>query len=130
MDPVPREHFDVAERNLTIAIDLLHRQPEGLDQPTYEWSVVVSFYAAVRAINAYILQQTGALPRSHSERYRYIIGSSALHAIVDDYRDLRDWSEQARYTFAYSAFDSLRAHMALDRASAIRDQVRQSIPEP
>ena len=125
MDPAARDHFAAADRNLTIADDLLHHTPYGLSDSAFEWVVIVSFYSTVRVINALILHNTRSLPRTHGERFQYIIQSSALRPLKDDYRDLRDWSEQARYTVTPSAFDGYLAQTALDSAQGIRDHIHR-----
>jgi hypothetical protein len=61
------DHPDAAaaERNLLIAEHLLSHQPDGLDSPPYEWVVIVSFYSAVRCINAWIQLKHDRAPINH-----------------------------------------------------------------
>lgn len=125
------DHPDVAasDRNLAIADHLLDNRPAGLDGPAYEWAVIVSFYAAVRCINAWIHENHDRQPVNHGERFRAILNDPSLQELLERYSLLRSWSEQARYTAPASEFSSDHARMALDFAKSIRNHL-QSSAEP
>lgn len=122
------DHRDAAaaDRNLTIARYLLENRLDRLGSPAYEWVVIVSFYSAVRCINAWIQLKHDRPPVNHGERFRAILNDPALQELLEQDSLLRSWSEQARYTSPASAFSFDHASMALQFAQSIRDHVRST----
>lgn len=110
-----------------IASDLLNREVEGLDTPAYEWVVVLSFYCAVRSINAFLFAHVDQMPRTHAQRARAINQSESITGILDEHTRLENLSRDARYTAAPGAFDRSIALNAHDTAFEIHEHIRSLI---
>ena len=124
MNPIAQAHLAAAARNLTIARDLLHHLPQGLASPAYEWVVVLSFYAAVRSVNGYLLASNRGSPRTDSERNREIWADPELERIREPYLELLNWSRDARYVLPHDSFGIDYADTALNDAEQIDGLVR------
>lgn len=61
-----------------------------------EWAIILSFYAAVHYVEAYF-GMTGRSTTLHTNRLREIRGDAKIAKIADDYEDLQNLSEDARY---------------------------------
>jgi hypothetical protein len=130
LDPIVEKHADAGARNLTIARDLLVHTPNGLNDPPFEWVVILAFYSAVRYVNAYLYSKNRTPPGSHSERERQIYYDSYLNSIFSDYTTLRDWSENARYALSHASFDGYKAQTAVGYAEDIQKLVKRLLAIP
>ncbi len=117
----------VAERNLTIASDMLNHGSPSLEQPAFEWIVVLSYSAAVRSMNAGLLALNGTRPRTHAQRSRQILSTDDLRELLEKYADLENWSRDARYVSSPENFDEDIAHLAMGNARQITQHIRETL---
>lgn len=90
--PAPREHQHRATQNLAFA--------QGFDlntTPYLDWVVAGYFYAALHLVDALLAKQENLHPDNHEIRRIYVREKWYLKAIRDEYRTLKDKSEDARY---------------------------------
>ena len=79
----------------------------NLAQTTYsDWAVTVMFYTALHLIEAYLATQ-GLHPTDHWVRENYLTRITALKPIYRPYRELRHYSEKARYRGARLTTDAI-----------------------
>jgi hypothetical protein len=128
VDRYVSEQLDASDRNLKVASDLIAHVVDDIGGPAFEWVVVVSFYCAVRSMNAYLGSRVGVVPRSHVQRSRAIQNLTDLRSIIDLYTRLENWSRDARYTSTHTAFDENLALTALESARSIREHIRAHLP--
>lgn len=62
-----------------------------------EWAVTIFFYAAVHHVEAYLYHVHGTHNRDHKTRDNYFQRDRNLKRISDEYWDLKNDSEAARY---------------------------------
>jgi hypothetical protein len=85
------EHLSKAENNRRFAYAL-----KPLDATLSGWTLTVLFYSALHYVEAYNATiQCHFI--NHNELNRHIEGTNSLAAIHDDYRDLANFSWNARY---------------------------------
>jgi hypothetical protein len=86
------EHVNQAKSNEAVA--------EYLDGSPYpDWRATALFYAAVHYVQAYFVSLNP--PRRfkrHADRDDAIQSDTHISARWDDYRSLKDWSKQSRYS--------------------------------
>src|SRR5262249_27748048 len=86
-------HRSLAGENESLAGLLLDVSPS--------WSTVVTFYAALHWIDAFLASKIAAHPETHQQRTRYLSQLSELHVIERTYLRLRNGSEDVRYSGAH-----------------------------
>jgi hypothetical protein len=87
----PAEHVRKARRNEEFA-----RSTGAPSICALEWSVTANFYAALHYVQAYFATQN--IPfRLHTNRAIAIARDAGLKSIYQDYREMQDSSEAARY---------------------------------
>jgi hypothetical protein len=92
------EHIETAFRNRDLSRLLLQQGAQlGLQPPPFEWVTVVAFYAAVHYVNAFLWEQLGIMPSSHTERTGYVASVSPLTSCRIEYRQLNHHGWSARY---------------------------------
>ena len=95
--PTEAAHLDEVQRNEGVADMLL--QSAG---PYPEWAITALFYAALHLAEAYFFRigvGHSAPPqrRVHFQRERLMLRLGALRNVVDSYKILKTYSENARY---------------------------------
>lgn len=87
--PTRQEHLAQAEHNEALS--------QRLEITRYtDWAVTALFYSALHLIDAYLLA-LGMDPKDHAERLRQVASAAALRPVWLRYRNLLDWSIDARY---------------------------------
>jgi hypothetical protein len=93
--PSIQEHFDQADENRAF----LDTAFSNHDQP--RWRVIVSFYAALHLMDAYLDRQKTFHPESHFERMKELQGLAKGRRlewnIYTAYRSLNESGHKARY---------------------------------
>jgi uncharacterized protein (UPF0332 family) len=90
--PTTQEHRFRAESNLRFA------QSFDLDStPFIDWVPTAYFYAALHWIDALLYHQDSIDPEDHEGRRELVKQKWYLRGIRDEYRNLKDYSEDARY---------------------------------
>lgn len=84
-------HLDWAERNRQFAATIKTGAAAHAD-----WAVTAVFYSAVHLLEAY-LAGMGEHPGGHGERSQAFQDHSVLVEVWEDYREMKDYSEDARY---------------------------------
>ncbi|MGD0510703.1 MAG: hypothetical protein ABSA33_02585 [Candidatus Micrarchaeaceae archaeon] len=88
----PQDHVNQAKFNEQLVSFL-----EGTAYP--DWRATVVFYAAVHYVQAYFSSLTPPLKFSrHKDRDTAIENDKHVSAIWNNYRSLKDWSREARYS--------------------------------
>ena len=80
MDPKTINHLRISARNRDLALALLDPSLAGLRPSPWEWVAVITFDAAVHAVNACLWETRRYAPRTHGERsteVRYNLPSTA-----------------------------------------------------
>jgi len=90
--PNTSEHLDRARQNVRFA--------ESFDlatAPYLDWVITAYFYAALHLVEALLYARENLHSDNHAERREFIRDKGYLTAIQQPYRDLKEFSEQARY---------------------------------
>lgn len=102
MDQRTRDHLDIAERNRSLARDLLELAASGaLQQPPYEWIAVIGFYAALHYVDAYLWEMARRETRSHPQRAALVRQDIVLRACAGEYHRLMNAGTSGRYDRGY-----------------------------
>ncbi len=115
-------HLRQAERNERVASHLTAFP---------DWQIVALFYAALHYVDAYLTHRLGdqGHPTSHQTRLRFVAPDSALTTVYQQYRELLDRSQDARY----SALDipaAFAERLAREQFGPIRSQIRALLDLP
>jgi hypothetical protein len=121
----PAEHVRKARANEEFA--------RSLGAPTIcalEWSVTANFYAALHYVQAYFASRNVTF-KLHTNRATAIARDAGVKMIYQDYREMQDSSEAARYEVNGIKFDDLTyAEACLARVkSAIHEADPKAIGE-
>lgn len=116
-------------RHLRFAVTLLQQVPEQTANASDDWVLVVAFYAAVHVMNAWRWERRQQQPRTHNDRRNLIRAEPALQPVKRAFQQLRNQSEQTRYspTFRATRTDAV---VTINRAQRINDYVRQDVQVP
>ncbi|HEY1298781.1 MAG TPA: hypothetical protein VGJ60_37355 [Chloroflexota bacterium] len=90
------DHLAQVQRNLAMLEHLL-ANADSLGPGALQWAVIVAFYAAVHCVEAHFRSIGLPLSVHHRERNERLRAAGVPYAVVDSYKQLREWSEQARY---------------------------------
>jgi uncharacterized protein (UPF0332 family) len=90
--PTTREHIARARQNLAFA-----KSFDLKTTPYIDWVVTAYFYAALHLVDALLVEKDGVPGETHEIRKEYVKTKPYLRAIRDQYRTLKDHSEDARY---------------------------------
>jgi HEPN domain-containing protein len=90
--PTTREHLHRAKQNLAFAESFNLNTTQYLD-----WVVAAYFYAALHLVDALLCEMDDEHPPVHELRRDLVKEKWYLRAIKDEYRGLKDYSEDARY---------------------------------
>ncbi len=90
--PTTSEHRIRAEHNLRFA-----KSFDLETTPYIDWVVVAYFYAALHLVDALLWEKENLNPDTHEVRTAWVKNKWYLRAIRDEYRELKDRSEDARY---------------------------------
>jgi hypothetical protein len=90
--PSTQEHLNRAKNNLRLAQSF-----DLKTTPYIDWVVTFYFYAALHLIDALIHEKEGRVPEAHEIRKTFVKDRSYLRGIRDEYLELKDRSEDARY---------------------------------
>jgi hypothetical protein len=115
--PQRHEHLARALENETLAESTLD-PAKGV---CVDWAITMLFYAGLHYVDAYLTQSAGR-PKSHQQRDRIIETNGSLSPIWEDYRRLKDISEQARYQIA--AYDESKMVLARQRLHNIKSHLK------
>jgi hypothetical protein len=102
VDPKTVDHRWVSERNRDLARALLDPTLSGLQPSPWEWVAVITFYAAVHAVNAYLWETRRYAPSTHGERSAEVRNNPSISACWVSYRTLSHAGYYARYDERYS----------------------------
>jgi uncharacterized protein (UPF0332 family) len=90
--PTTREHLHRARQNLSFA------QSFDLKTTRYiDWVVTAYFYAALHLVDALLYEKEQIPGETHKIRKEYVKTKAYLREIRNQYRTLKDHSEDARY---------------------------------
>jgi len=95
-DTVPQRHEHLARARGNEELAKTLDRSKGL---CVDWAITMLFYAAVHYIDAY-LAFSGSRPKNHQQRDNAVEHNGSLAPIWNDYRRLKDLSEEARYQIA------------------------------
>ena len=84
-----------------------------------DWSITFLFYSAVHLVGAYFASK-GTHFHLHKHRDSAIGKESAIAAIYFDYRDLKNFSELARYERQVGYFTEVDVHDQQDTLNRIK----------
>ena len=76
----------------------------------YDWAVTALFYGGLHLTEAYLVRR-GVFAETHVQRERQMLMLPELGSMIDSYRTLRDYSEDARYEcrrFSQQEFEVIR----------------------
>ncbi|MGA7686163.1 MAG: hypothetical protein WCA58_14200 [Terriglobales bacterium] len=90
--PTKSEHLARAEHNQRFAESF-----ELKTTPYPDWVVVAYFYAAMHLVDALLWESDKINPPNHEERGKCVKDKWYLRGIKNEYRSLKDHSEDARY---------------------------------
>lgn len=65
--------------------------------PYLDWVVTAYFYAALHLVDALLIEKENIPGEDHTMRKEYVKTKSYLRGVRDEYRELKDHSEDARY---------------------------------
>jgi hypothetical protein len=100
----PADHLTVVAHNEGVI--------DKLDADDGDWIMTLLFYTALHLVDAYMQPSLGACPSNHGERDDFMRRFGALRAARSRYRELRDYSRDARYAgfcFVVSGPEIVRA---------------------
>ena len=98
------QHIQQFERNTVVA----QRLTQFGD---YDWAVIALFYASLHLVQTYLVRK-GIDVRNHAQRNREIIRDDEVRLVYNSYRELRNYSEAARYEcrqFSLEEFEVIRS---------------------
>lgn len=122
--PTTSEHRARAERNLRFAKSL------DIDSTPYiDWIVAAYFYAAVHLVDALIYQKDKFHPPSHEIRKDWVKSKWYLRGIRDEYRLLKDLSEDARYRLITFTKPKIEREV-IPLYMAIENHITQQLDDP
>lgn len=90
--PTSREHLARAKQNLKFAQSF-----DLKTTPYLDWVVTAYFYAALHLVDALLVAKGESPGARHEDRKEQVRTRSYLRGIKDEYRALKDHSEDARY---------------------------------
>jgi uncharacterized protein (UPF0332 family) len=90
--PTTREHLDRARQNLSFA-----KSFDLKTTPYIDWVVTAYFYAALHLVDALLYEKEQISGETHEIRKEYVKTKPYLREIRNQYRTLKDHSEDARY---------------------------------
>jgi hypothetical protein len=90
--PETREHLARSSSNLAFA-----RSFDLTTTPYLDWVVTAYFYAALHLVDALLWEKERISAGNHETRKSYVRNKWYLRGIKDEYRELKDRSEDARY---------------------------------
>lgn len=95
--------------------------------PYLDWVVVGYFYAALHLVDALLYHQERIDPPSHESRREYVKTKWYLRAVKNQYRELKDRSEDARYRlYPFTPIKIEKNVIPLYRA--IHEHILQQLP--
>ena len=115
-------HLRQAERNERVASHLA----------TFpDWQTVALFYAALHYVDAYLAQRFGAQghPTSHQARLRFLARDPALTGVYQQYRELLDRSQDARYN-ALDVPEASAQELMREQFALVRSRIRTLLNLP
>ena len=121
--PTTREHLNRATQNLTFA------ESFDLDTTPYlDWVVTAYFYAALHLVDALLWEQDSLNPGFHEQRRDWVKEKWYLRGIRDEYRNLKDHSEDARYRLITMTRTKIEK-IIIPLYKAIENHVIQQLPK-
>ena len=130
MDPKTVDHLRVPACNRVLALALLDPTMRGLRPTPWEWVAVITFYAAVHAVKAYLWQTRRYAPKSHGERSTEVRYNLPISTCRASYQVINRAGYDARYDeqFLLSEQDA-RALVEIEFRS-VEATVMQALGQP
>lgn len=101
-----------ARRNLAVMRYLVDHA-EVIGPGAAEWAITVAFYAALHALEAFLIR-AGLTSSGHTDRARKLAQAGVPYDVVDSYKLLQQWSEQARYLLAEFDVEFVRSQLVAE----------------
>jgi hypothetical protein len=118
--PSKDEHLEQTRHN--------RRFFDSLDTDAYsDWAATALFYTALHYLDAF-LATLGIHPLRHPDRTREVRARLELREIFDDYRFLKDYSENARYNPPTRYSQAQLQDMNVVHLARIRAAIARQIP--
>ena len=102
MDPKTVDHLRISARNRDLARALLSPAYAGLQPSPWEWVAVITFYAAVHVVNAFLWESRRYAPITHADRSREVQYSLPISRCRTSYMRLSRAGYRARYDEQFS----------------------------
>lgn len=116
--PLVAEHLKQAQHNEAF-VNIF----DTASSPYLDWALIGIFYSSVHYIEAFLATKNKHT-RYHTSRDNYV--EVYLGNIYEDYRELKDYSEDARYS-CKTITDSM-IYDGLDKLQNIKNQLKTIIP--
>ena len=121
--PTTREHLARARQNLAFA-----QQFNLKTTPYLDWVVTAYFYAALHLVDALLWEKDKVPGGLHEIRRDYVKSKSYLRAIRDQYKELKDHSEDARYRLITMTSTRIEQKI-IPLYKAIEDHILPQLPK-
>jgi hypothetical protein len=96
--------------------------------PYADWRCTVIFYAALHYIQAYFSQYSSVVFERHVDRDDAIVRDRNIAPIRNDYRSLKDWSQDARYNMCKPSVAEFSGDI-VPSLIAIKRHLKRYVPE-
>jgi hypothetical protein len=130
VDPKTLKHLQLSARNRDLALALLSPSQSGLQPSPWEWVVVIAFYAAVHAVNAYLWEARRYEPANHGDRRTWIRNSLPITACSSSYRALEKAGFFARYNENYAIGEQGARGLVTVNFRQVEATVMQALGQP
>lgn len=120
--PTTREHLERARQNVAFA-----RSFDLKTTPYLDWVVTAYFYAALHLVDAVLFEKEQLPGETHEIRKQYVRQKSYLRGIRDEYRTLKDHSEDARYRLITMTSHKIE-NVIIPLYQAIEQHILRQIP--
>ena len=130
MDPKTANHLRISARNRDLALALLDPSLAGLRPPPWEWVAVITFYAAVHAVNAYLWETRRYAPTTHGERSTEVRYNLPISACRNSYLALSRAGYDARYDEQFSLTEQQARTLLHVHFRRVEATVMQALGQP
>ena len=107
--PPADDHLTQARWNLAVMRHLVENA-DNIGPGAVQWAITAACYAALHALEAHLIR-AGLTSSSHNDRARKLSQAGVPYEVVDSYKLLQQWSEQARYLLAEFDVEFVRTQM-------------------
>ena len=130
MDPKTINHLRISARNRDLALALLDPSLAGLRPSPWEWVAVITFYAAVHAVNAYLWETRHYAPRTHGERSTEVRYNLPITACRVSYLILNRAAYDSRYDERFSLTEQKARELLEVHFRRVEATVTQALGQP